>query len=145
MRALDQRGIRRIAAVDIGAAAYYVWHNLKHDVDVDGDGTVAPRDVVTTIILLNAGGDVSYFPKTPPDARPFYDVDNDGTIAPRDLLLIIIYLNAYGAGEGEGQGTGLGSQSPVPSSQLPVAGSQSGEDWLALLALDISMQPRRRV
>jgi hypothetical protein len=133
---LDQRGARRFAPVDIGAAAFYVWHNLKKDVDVDGDGVVAPHDLTTLILLLNAGGDPNVFPKSPADGKPYYDVDNDGTIAPRDLVDVILYLNAYGAGEGEGEGSGF---SGGPGDRETRSG-QTANDWLALVAIDLAAQ-----
>jgi hypothetical protein len=128
----DQRGIRRFAPVDIGATAYYVWHNLQHDVDVNGDKNLAPNDAIDIINLLNAKLPVSAVPKDPSTGPPFFDVNNDGFIAPTDVVAVINNINAgvvlqQAAGDAEGEDL-----------------SQSANDLFALLAADIALQPKRR-
>jgi hypothetical protein len=129
-RTLDQRGVRRFAPVDIGAAAYYIWHNLKHDIDVNGDGSLAPNDALDVINLLNANLPPSAIPKDPSSGPPYYDVDNDGFIAPGDALNVINNINArvvlpLAAGEGEDA-------------------TQAISDLFALLAADLAVQTKRR-
>ena len=129
-RTLDQRGIRRFAPVDIGATAYYVWHNLKHNIDVNGDSNLAPNDALDVINLLNAKLPPSAINKSPPTGGPFFDVDNDGFIAATDALAVINNINAgvvlpTAGGEGEGSTT-------------------AANDLFALLAADLALQHKRR-
>lgn len=73
------------------------WHNSVQSEDVDGDGVVAPVDVLQIINELNqpvvalAGGLLPVSgAKAPP---PFLDVDGDGFISPIDALIVINFLN----------------------------------------------------
>jgi len=125
----DQRGVRRVGAVDIGATAYYVWHNLVHNIDVDGNGHLAPNDALHVINVINAGLALSGLTKNPSTGPMYLDVNNDGFLFPNDALMVINNINA---------GTVLGPAS------LPSGGEGEGADLLLLLVLDIASQPRRR-
>src|SRR5262245_56771062 len=131
-RTFDQRGIRRFAPVDIGATAYYVWHNLQHDVDVNGDGNLAPNDALDVINLLNAKLPVSAIPKDPSTGPRFFDVDNDGFIAPTDVVAVINNINAGVVF------SMTGAESEAASSD------QAANDLFARLAAEIALQPKRR-
>ncbi|XZE17820.1 SdrD B-like domain-containing protein [Pirellulaceae bacterium SH449] len=67
------------------------WTNPANALDVDGDGTVSPLDVLTLINQLNAGGLHLNRDRFPDEG--FYDVDSDGTLSPLDVLRVINYLN----------------------------------------------------
>lgn len=82
-----------------------VWQNPFNQFDVNGDGSVAPSDVLAIINELNgpafrdstgrlpaAGGG------SPP---PFFDVSGDFFAAPNDALQLINFLNGGGSPEGE--------------------------------------------
>jgi hypothetical protein len=142
----------------------HVWHNTLNALDVTGDTQVVPDDAVALLSFLNANG-----PKpVPQDGRaigPYFDVSGDGLVAPEDVVDVLSFLNSFGAnGEGE-QGSGfrvLGSDSvqvaaegeaPMARPAAPLAAdnvvplatdSPVQDDLLALLAADVSSQPKRR-
>jgi hypothetical protein len=133
---LDQRGVRRVGAVDIGATAYYVWHNLVHAIDVDGNGHLAPNDALNVINVINAGRALSGLTKNPSTGPMYLDVNNDGFLFPNDALTVINNINAgtvlgptslAAAGEGEGGGVGEGET-----------------ELLLLLAFDLSVQAKNK-
>ncbi|HBE71027.1 MAG TPA: hypothetical protein DDW52_23010 [Planctomycetaceae bacterium] len=76
-------------------------HNYQQAVDVNGDGTVAPNDVLAIINLLNAG--TSSTQGLEPVIGRMPDVTNDQFIAPNDALQIINFLNRSSGGAGEGE------------------------------------------
>ncbi len=69
-----------------------VWHNRQIPADVDGDGRVAPVDVLLVINRLARTG-TGLAPNTQIAPARFFDVDGDWFIAPLDVLLVINTLN----------------------------------------------------
>jgi hypothetical protein len=145
VRAHDNGGTLA-GGVDTSAAQTFVitiskprpWHNTAFNVDVDGDGHAAPKDLVVLISRLNGFG-ANAVPDSPPFGPPYYDVDNDGNVAPKDLVVIIIRLNGFGASEGE---------STQPTStviiQPEAADALLGELDPISATID-PLQPRRRI
>ncbi len=78
--------------------------NPLRPLDVDGDTTVSPLDVLVMINRINSiGGGAIPVPYTETN---FYDPDGDGVISPLDVLVIINFLNAGGGASGEGESAG---------------------------------------
>lgn len=77
------------------------WQNPLNQYDVDGDGEVAPIDVLLIVSDLNRRGsrELPAIP-TPP---PYLDVNGDGHVSPVDALLVVSYLNNR-SGQGEASG-----------------------------------------
>lgn len=76
-------------------------HNYAQAVDVNGDGTVAPNDVLAIINLLNAGIGSTQGLDAIVDRMP--DVTNDQFIAPNDVLQVVNFLNRSSGGSAEGE------------------------------------------
>ena len=95
------------------------WQNAAQPQDVDGDGFVAPIDVLLVIDFLNAHGSQPATGNRPAD-MPFYDVNNDGFIAPVDVLEVINNLNQSSSAAAEGEATSLPPASPEPTTLLDV-------------------------
>lgn len=84
--------------------------NYAHPLDVDDDGTIAPRD---SLLIIN---DINAFRSRaiPADAviqAPYLDTSGDNFVAPNDVLNIINHINANprslastGFSQGEGEG-----------------------------------------
>ena len=116
----------------ISVAKAHPWHNAANRLDINSDGHIAPVDALTVINFINAFGST----KVPAGAGPnppYYDVNADGSVAPNDALAIINQINAFGSSEGEA------SDAAATSGSQPLPG-----DLLALLALDIASQAKRR-
>jgi hypothetical protein len=79
------------------------WHNLNRTLDVDGDQSISPLDVLLIVNFLNSGASANV-PSDGVQPPPFgwLDVDNDSFVTPLDALLVINYLNSSGGSEGEG-------------------------------------------
>jgi hypothetical protein len=95
------------------------WHNVVQACDVNGDGQVAPLDVLQAINDLNLHGTRNLPAQVPAgDLSGFVDVNDDGIAASLDVLLIIEYLNTHAVGEGEATGStpsaGSGSLAAAP-------------------------------
>ena len=72
-------------------------HNATLPLDVNGDGIVAPIDVLLLINELNTHvftDETGLITGTPPASTPYPDVDNNGYISALDALLIINHLNS---------------------------------------------------
>ena len=93
---------------------------------------MAPVDALAIINCINAFGS-GPLPRASDDGK-FYDVSGDDFVAPNDALAVINYINAFGSSEGEARNA-RAMLSPQPL---------SGGDLLALHALDIASQPKRR-
>jgi hypothetical protein len=92
--------------------------------DVNGDGSVTPLDVLSLINFLNQQASdrellgAAIFPP------PSYDVNGDGAVSPLDVLNVVNRLNAVplGAAQGEARGTeaeGERIATPFPSCVSP--------------------------
>ncbi|MEO2022281.1 MAG: dockerin type I domain-containing protein, partial [Pirellulaceae bacterium] len=112
----DATQITEIEAVAVGyisqAAQLQVvdhpfpWQNVSNALDVDGDGSAVPLDVLIIINNLNIEGARALpVPTTQFTPPPYYDASGDGFITALDALVVINYLNQQGAGEGEKAGS----------------------------------------
>jgi RNA polymerase sigma factor (sigma-70 family) len=79
------------------------WHNATMPWDVDGNGNVAPLDVLTLINRINAHPGDDSLPATPAVPPQYYDVNRDERCNATDVILVINRINASldQAGEGE--------------------------------------------
>lgn len=110
------------------------WHNQAKPLDVKPDGFTVARDALEIINYINAFGSGAV-PGGAEVGIPFYyDASNDGVVAPNDALDVINFLNAFGA-ESEGEASAEGEAA---------APRGLGDDWLALLAMDLSVQLRKK-
>ena len=76
----------------------YRWSNPRNRFDVDDNGLVTPKDVLTVIMwLLERRGDLP--PPGPDGPPPFVDVSLDNGVTPLDALLVIERLLAGDDGE----------------------------------------------
>lgn len=123
----------------IRVAKFRPLYNAVMPRDVDGDGSVAPRDVLNIINYINAHPRAG---TAEPKASPiqYLDVNGDGVIAPGDALEVINYINAYASHLWEAEGE---------SQRHPVASPPTDvdcvlDDVLTLLALDSSAPSGRR-
>jgi hypothetical protein len=84
--------------------------NPYNPFDVNGDGYVAPQDVLLLINEINRGGDGPLLPRTAehPGAPWFLDVTGSGTLVPNDVLQVINYINRGGDVEELPDDTGEG-------------------------------------
>ncbi|MFO0869760.1 MAG: dockerin type I domain-containing protein [Pirellulales bacterium] len=101
------------------------WHNASRPWDVDGNGTVEPRDALLVVNDLNTFGArvLGSGDLTP----PYLDVNNDGQIGPIDALLIVNELNdASAAGEGPASPTTGSPASGLPQGEDPAAAIRAG-------------------
>jgi hypothetical protein len=69
------------------------WQNAKDRFDVNGDGVMAPIDVILLINQLNHRGS-SVLPQSRTASDMFLDVNGDGSLTPSDVILVINNLNA---------------------------------------------------
>ncbi len=83
-----------------------VFTNPDDPDDVDGDGLVAPVDVLHLVNVLNRGegGEIALLRSEANETGPYYDTNGDGSITPADALKVVNRLNASASGEGEAQG-----------------------------------------
>jgi dockerin type I repeat protein len=118
----------------INDATLFAVRGTRIRFDVNGDGQVAPKDLVVLIAYLNGYG---ASPAPPPgDTGPYLDVNGDGLVAPNDILQVISYLNGISTGEGEGQAT-------TSSTSVLHDDVAATDDLLGLLASDIA--PRAKL
>ena len=89
------RSNRATVSIQVGSA----WQNAVEPRDVDGDGVVIPRDVLTVVLSLNQLGSryIQAQPRSTGD--PYLDVSGDGYVSPIDVLHIVQFLNATASGE----------------------------------------------
>jgi len=143
------------------------WQNPVNRWDVDGDGNVAPLDVLTLINDINTHGSRSLPTRPSGPVPPFFDVDGDGSLTPSDVLTVINYINSRVAGSaGEGESRNFSSVSTSPfdgAAALPLvfsdavrsANSSSSavgpdwpfppERWLPRLPFDLHSSTRVRL
>jgi hypothetical protein len=86
-------------AVDgsLAIAVPNVWHNAGEPCDVDGDGEIAPADVLALINYLNVNPGQSALPLGSRVPAAFCDVNNDRACTAIDVLAVINRLNAQAA------------------------------------------------
>jgi ELWxxDGT repeat protein len=128
------------------------WHNTVDGLDVTGmdlapDGEVTPADALAIINYINAFG-AGPLPAGAAPGAPYidtasaesgaYQYGGDNFISAHDVLAVINWINAFGNGEAGPVGEGEATASSLPQ----FTGSQT--DWLALLAMDIALEPQRR-
>ncbi|MCA9128035.1 MAG: cadherin-like domain-containing protein [Planctomycetales bacterium] len=92
------------------------WLNVARPNDINGDGVVAPSDVLMLVNDLNSRA-ARLLPTHPSGSigiLGFYDSNGDGYVSPIDVLLVVNQLNA-GAGEGEDV---AGNESPLLTKDL---------------------------
>jgi VCBS repeat-containing protein len=106
-RAIDGRGASSTATVTIDVSNTRPWRNPSNPLDVSGDGSVSPNDVLLIINFINDQGS-GPVPVPTPDPPPFRDVNGDNFVSAADALAIINFLNS-GAGQPEGEGEGASS------------------------------------
>lgn len=88
----------------VDAGLWRTWQNPASPLDVNGDGTVFPLDVLVLINDLNARGSRALpVPPAPSATPPYLDVSGDGAVGPQDALIVINYLNKSSAAGGEGE------------------------------------------
>ncbi|MCB9874371.1 MAG: hypothetical protein H6821_09360 [Planctomycetaceae bacterium] len=71
----------------------FPYHNKVLATDVDGDGQVAPLDVLLVINALNNRGGAYKLPTSRPIGAAYLDVNKDGSVSPIDALIPINQLN----------------------------------------------------
>ncbi len=113
-RAIDALGASSTATVTIDVSNTRPWRNPSNPLDVNGDGTISPGDVLLIINYLNDRGP-SAVPVPTPDPPPFRDVNGDNFISAADALAIVNHLNdENGQAEPEGEESGSsGAPSPL--------------------------------
>jgi len=87
------------------------WHNSDNPVDVDGDNSVSPLDVLMIVNYLNLIGSGPVGTGNPP---AYLDVDSNNFVSPLDALVVINYLNSQVNGRGEGEGAKSSLNTSVP-------------------------------
>ncbi|MCL4207221.1 MAG: isopeptide-forming domain-containing fimbrial protein [Pirellulaceae bacterium] len=98
----DHAGLMSKASLPAGTRAVpngqlLTGRNPVNSLDVDGDGQVAPIDVLLLLNRINTGGP----PLSPvgPNVSPrFYDVTGDNHLSAADALLVINHLNGVSLG-----------------------------------------------
>ncbi len=78
------------------------WQNAANPGDVDGNGVLAPVDVLLVVNYLNSNVAPGPLPSHPTSA-PYLDVNNDNQVSPADVLAVINALNQPQPGSGEGE------------------------------------------
>jgi hypothetical protein len=128
----------------INISKHHPWHNTLHRLDVTGkndqpDGQIVAGDALAIINYINAFG-AGKIPDNAAPGAPYLDTTGgpgnhgDNNVVAGDALDVINYVNAFGsgssgpAGEGEASGAALGAD----------------YDVLALLAIDVASQAKRR-
>jgi hypothetical protein len=110
-------------------------HNLAMKNDVTGDGSIVAGDAAAVINHINAFGPGPI--QLSSAGPPYLDTSGDNSISADDALRIINHINAFGAGTGAGTGAGEGEA-------IARGETNSSDELLALLALDLASQPKRR-
>ncbi len=72
------------------------FHNPDYPLDVDGNGSLDPSDVLLIINYLNQHGPGPIEQDNVSGAPVYYDVNGDGMVTPLDALLVINQLNLNG-------------------------------------------------
>ena len=92
-----------------------LWQNPAEQLDVNGDGIVAPLDVLIIVNEINARGSRVLVASPGNTAPPYLDPSGDGNVSPIDALLIVNHLNRRATGEGEAS-TELAGPMPLSES-----------------------------
>lgn len=95
-------GIASIRVFVVNFDADSPWQNSQNVLDVNGDGVLAPNDVLLVVNELNARNS-RRLPTGPSGAgvlSGFVDTDGDGFVSPIDVLGVVNRLNSA-SGEGE--------------------------------------------
>lgn len=100
-RAIDPLGQSATATVTIDVSNTRPLRNPSNPLDVNGDGIIAPSDVLAVVNYLNDQGP-GPVPMPAPPAPPFLDVNGDNLISSADALAVINHINDEPDGEGEG-------------------------------------------
>ncbi len=85
------------STAQVSSSSNWYWNNQfaptnpSNAMDVDGDGSVGPLDVLLVIDVINSRG-IGPVP-TPPEFLGYLDTNANGDIEPLDVLLVINYLN----------------------------------------------------
>jgi hypothetical protein len=79
------------------------WQNPQHPLDVNGDGSVTPLDVLVMVNDLNNQHARPLPAPSPQDAfpAPYLDTNGDNRVDPQDVLLVVNWVNTATTGEGE--------------------------------------------
>jgi hypothetical protein len=136
---------------------YYVtlranpYTNATNALDVNGDGSVSPIDVLQLVNYLNFNGSGPLPFPTTLSTPPYLDVNGDGYITPLDVLTVINYINARtngGGGEGEGSGNtwiaASGSTVAAPSVAAPAVAGSNGSTVSSVAAPSNSASSKLR-
>ncbi len=118
------------------------WQNAEIQFDVTHDGTVTPLDAQEIVNEINAHKSHQLAP-TKPSGALFLDVFFDGFVRPSDAVEVVNFLN-FRRRHPEGKGEGELVQSPPAIAPIAQAAAGVSADLVALLAADISAQPKRR-
>jgi enoyl-CoA hydratase/carnithine racemase len=137
---------------DIVVTKPHPWHNDVNPLGVvpcpPGEQAVcliAPNAPLAAINFINAYGS-SAVPANAAIGQPFgfIDTTDDNSIAPDDVLALINAINALGASEGEPSG-GEGEASIAAAVPSSASSPTPLNDLIALLAVDVAWQPKRRL
>jgi VCBS repeat-containing protein len=102
-RAIDGIGVASPpVTVTINVTNTRAWRNPTLALDVNGDGSVSPIDVLLIVNYLNQNG-AGPVPVPTPPPPPYRDTNGDNNVTPADALLVINFLNNQGLAEGEGE------------------------------------------
>ncbi len=137
----DGDGGKTEAVITILVRGKNDWYHHSMPLDVNGNMTIEPLDVLVIINRLNSDGSGALAGLIgDPDA--WYDVNDDGSVSPIDALIIINHLNG-GTAEGERIASGLSPSgyyreipAAVPKSQtVPRSDARSSVDPRQELAI----------
>jgi len=113
---VTQTGVKNDDPAKIGTTKRQ-WHNREIPCDVNGDGTIAPVDVLNVINFLKTHGNVALTEveklmaagesaqSLAADTFFQVDVNGDGEITPIDVLIVINRLRSDSTSKGEGEAT----------------------------------------
>jgi hypothetical protein len=96
------------------------WQNPLNPSDVEGNGHVAPLDVLTLINYINAHPNDSSLPPLPAAPPPYYDVNGDDQCTALDVLTVINHINSLPLREAEGEEIEFVESSPLFGRLPPV-------------------------
>jgi hypothetical protein len=136
-------------------------HNVLHPLDVTNsaftgvDAQVTPGDALAIINYINANPGQGSIAADAAIGPPYYDTVNstgdyvgDNFVAPGDALAVINWINTHGSGtpgpSGEGELGPAGEGEAGPAADSDAIARPSAIDLIALLAMDLSGQSRRR-
>ena len=112
------------------------WQNPTEQLDVNGDGSISPVDVLMLINYINSNTD-SELPLDGATPPPYLDPTGDGFISPLDVLLVINHLNSNPGGEGELEAASSASF-PVRE-QLRNERAYANREWLFAASPDVPL------